>query len=118
LIITPDNIALTGDGAAGCASGSQNWPNGHMPIFMPNPTRNKANASAVVPGLVANSNGRFPLTVSKSYFRLAPPRAAAPVTASNSAPIMVAAQAICIIIRNLFAARMFSGFRFSKRMSA
>jgi hypothetical protein len=67
---------------------------------------------------VLSSTGRLALTVSKSYFRLALPRAAAPVTASNSAPIIVAAQAICIMIRNLLAARTFSGFLCSNRISA
>ena len=111
-------MALTGDGAAGWASGSQNWPNGHIPILMPNPIRNKAKASAVAVGLVLSISGRFALTVSKSYFRLALPLAAAPVTASNSAPIMVAAHAICIMRRYLLAARILAGFLCSKRISA
>ena len=111
-------MALTGEGAAGCASGSQICPKGHMPILMPKPIRNSAKASAVNAGLVLNSTGKLALTVSKSYFRLALPLAAAPVTASSSAPIIVAAQAICIMTRYLLAARMFSGFLFSKRMRA
>src|ERR1035437_9080394 len=107
LIITPESMALTGDGAAGCASGNQIWPNGHMPILMPKPTRNRAKASVVVPGFVASNAGRFALTVAKSYFRLALPLAAAPVTASNSAPIIVAAQAICNMTRYFLGARVF-----------
>ena len=71
-------MALTGEGAAGWASGSQNWPKGHMPILMPNPMRNNAKASAVATGLVLSIAGRFALTVSKSYFKLALPLAAAP----------------------------------------
>ena len=116
--MTPESMALTGEGAAGCASGSQIWPKGHMPILMPKPPRKSAKARAVVPGLALSSKGRCALTVSKSYFKPPPPLVAAPVTASNSAPIMVAAQAICIMTRNLLAARMFSRLRFSKRMSA
>ena len=66
----------------------------------------------------AQHRGRFALTVSKSYFKLALPLAAAPVTASNSAPIIVAAQAICIMMRYLLAARMLAGFLCSNRISA
>ena len=85
---------------------------------MPNPIRNNAKASAVAVGLVLSIAGRFALTVSKSYFRPALPLAAAPVTASNSAPIMVAAQAICIMMRYLLAARILEGFLCSNRISA
>ena len=57
--MTPESMALTGEGAAGCASGSQIWPKGHMPILMPKPIRKSAKAKAVVPGLALSSKGRL-----------------------------------------------------------
>ena len=84
-----------------------------MPILIPNPTRNNPNAKAVMPGRVLNNSGRFALTVSKSYFKLALPLTALPPMASSSAPSMVAAQAICIMKRNLLAAQTFCRLRYS-----
>src|ERR1035438_2482840 len=116
--MTPESMALTGDGAAGWASGSQIWPNGHMPILIPKPTRKRPKAMVVAPALDASIRGRFALTVGKSYLRLAAPLAEAPAEASTTAPIMVAAQAICIMTRYLLAARTFSALRCSKRIRA
>ena len=40
--MTPDSSALTGEGAAGWASGSQKKPNGKIPAFVANPIKNRA----------------------------------------------------------------------------
>ena len=54
LIITPESSAETGEGAAGCASGSHIWPNGHMPALMPKPTR-KSSSARLIPPPVAST---------------------------------------------------------------
>jgi len=87
-----------------------------MPILMPKPTRNKRKATAVSTGLVCSIAGRLALTVSKSYLSVVPPEAAVPTAARNHAPTIVAAQATSIMTRYFLAARMFSGFRCSKRI--
>ena len=49
---------------------------------------------------------------------MARPGARLPSITGVAAPIIVATQAICIMIRYLFAARMLPGFRCSNRMRA
>src|SRR5208283_5038925 len=98
-------MALTGEGAAGWASGSQTWPNGHMPILIPKPMRIRVKAAAVAPGLEASIRGMVALTVEKSNLRTAAPPAGDPPEARIHAPAIVAAQPICIMTRYLLAAR-------------
>ena len=66
----------------------------------------------------ARLNPGLALTVAKSYFRFGLPVTEAPTAARNHAPTMVAAQAICIMIRYLLAACMFAGFLCSYRINA
>ncbi|MCZ7639440.1 MAG: hypothetical protein M5U12_27390 [Verrucomicrobia bacterium] len=117
MIITPDSSALTGEGAAGCASGNHTCPNGHIPSLIPNPARNSPSASATRPGRFASKVGTCALTESKSYLN-SPGPSRALLTARISAPAIVNTQASCIIQRYLFAARRLAGFRCSNRISA
>ena len=95
-------MALTGEGAAGCASGSQTCPNGHMPILMPKPDQKQRERQRRDDRVARCSNSRqIRAHGVEIILQAARPLAAAPVTASISAPIMVAAQAICIMHEEL-----------------